>query len=90
MTNYKVNAERKTVTVDMAKLTATEMEIVKVYVAAVYIIKEKKSGVKYDDMKKALKNNAEALKELDKKIKAKENYMIIKKWYSDIIKSNKQ
>lgn len=90
MTNYKVNAERKTVTVDMAKLTATEMEIVKVYVAAGYIIKEKKSGVKYDDMKKALKNNAEALKELDKKIKAKENYMIIKKWYSDIIKSNKQ
>ena len=39
-------------------------------------------------MKKGLKVNAEALKDLDNKIKAKENYMLIKKWYSEQIKNN--
>ena len=86
MTHYKVNTENKTIIVDMANVTDNEMRILQTYVAAGYLLKEKKSGLTFDDMRKGLKGNAEALKELDSKIKAKENYMIIKKWYREKIK----
>lgn len=86
MANYRVNPKNKTVILDMDNITDNEMRLVQTYVAAGYILKEKKSGVTYADMKKGLKGNAEALKELDNKIKAKENYMLIKKWYSEQIK----
>ena len=79
MANYRVNPKNKTVILDMDNITDNEMRLVQTYVAAGYILKEKKSGVTYADMKKGLKGNAEALKELDSKIKAKENYMLIKK-----------
>ena len=86
MANYRVNPKNKTVILDMDNITDNEMRLVQTYVAAGYILKEKKSGVTYADMKKGLKGNAEALKELDNKIKAKENYMLIKKWYVEQIK----
>lgn len=86
MANYRVNTKNKTVILDMDNITDNEMRLVQTYVAAGYILKEKKSGVTYADMKKGLKGNAEALKELDNKIKAKENYMLIKKWYAEQIK----
>lgn len=86
MANYRVNPKNKTVILDMDNITDNEMRLVQTYVAAGYILKEKKSGVTYADMKKGLKGNAEVLKELDNKIKAKENYMLIKKWYSEQIK----
>ena len=86
MANYRVNPKNKTVILDMDNITDNEMRLVQTYVAAGYILKEKKSGVTYADMKKGLKGNAEALKELDSNIKAKENYMLIKKWYAEKIK----
>ena len=86
MANYRVNPKNKTVILDMDNITDNEMRLVQTYVAAGYILKEKKSGVTYADMKKGLKGNAEALKELDSKIEAKENYMLIKKWYAEQIK----
>ena len=86
MANYRVNPKNKTVILDMDNITDNEMRLVQTYVAAGYILKEKKSGVTYADMKKGLKGNAEALKELDSKIKAKEKYMLIKKWYAEQIK----
>ena len=86
MANYRVNPKNKTVILDMDNITDNEMRLVQTYVAAGYILKEKKSGVTYADMKKGLKGNAEALKELDSKIKAKENYMLIKKRYDEQIK----
>ena len=86
MANYRVNPKNKNVILDMDNITHNEMRLVQTYVAAGYILKEKKSGVTYADMKKGLKGNAEALKELESKIKAKENYMPIKKWYAEQIK----
>ena len=86
MANYKVNTKSKTVTIDMDNVTDNEMRLIQTYVAAGYLLKEKKTGITYEDMKKGLKGNADALKELDNKIKAKENYMIIKKWYKEKIK----
>ena len=81
MANYRVNTKNKTVILDMNNITDNEMKIVQTYVAAGYLLKEKKAGVTYNDMRKKLKNNPEALKELEKKIDEKENYMKIKKWY---------
>lgn len=86
MANYKVNTKSKIVTIDMDNVTDNEMRLIQQYVAAGYLLKEKKAGITYEDMKKGLKGNADALKELDNKIKAKENYMIIKKWYREKIK----
>ena len=83
MANYRVNPKNKTVILDMDNITDNEMRLVQTYVAAGYILKEKKRGVTYADMKKGLKGKAEALKELDSKIKAKEKYMLIKKWYAE-------
>jgi len=83
MANYKVNTAAKTVTLDIKKLTAGEKEIVQMYVSAGYAIKEKRKGLSYADMRKALKGKESLLKELDGKIKSKENYMKIKKWFSE-------
>ena len=81
MANYKVNPTTKTITVEVGSLTENEMKIVQFHLAAGYILKEKKKGTTYEEMRKALKDHEEALAELEKKIKAQENYMHIKKWY---------
>lgn len=86
MANYKVNTKNKTIIIDIDKVTDNEMRLIKTYVAVGYILKEKKKGVTYEDMRKGLKNNAAALEELNKMIKDKENYMTIKKWYKEKIK----
>ena len=90
MANYRVNIKNKTVILDMDNITDKEMDIVKTYAAAGYLLKEKRIGITYADMRKGLKNNTEALNELNNKIKAKENYMIIKKWYKQQINKIKK
>lgn len=88
MANYKVNTKNKTIIIDIDKVTDNEMRLIQTYVAVGYILKEKKKGVTYEDMRKELKkkNNEAALEELNKMIKNKENYMTIKKWYKEKIK----
>ena len=43
MANYRVNPKNKTVILDMDNITDNEMRLVQTYVAAGYILKEKKS-----------------------------------------------
>ena len=79
MGNYKIDTANKVIVADMKKLTDSEMHLISMYIAAGYIIKEKKDGLTYADMLKQLKG--EDKEELQAKIAAKENYMKIKKWF---------
>ncbi len=81
MKNYSLNQKNKTIIIDMDNVTDNEMRLIQTYVAAGYILKEKKRGLTYKNMLAGLKDKPEALEELKKKIAAKENYMIIKKFY---------
>lgn len=85
MANYRVNQKTKTIILDMDNITDNEMRLVQTYVSAGYLLKEKKAGLTYNDMRKNLKNKPDALKELESKISAKENYMTIKSWYNKVI-----
>ena len=86
MANYKVNQKSKTVILDMDNITDNEMRIAEAYISKGYLLKEKKKGLTYEDMKKGLKGKENLLKELEKKITDKEKYMNIKSWYNKQIK----
>lgn len=81
--NYKVDTANKVIVADMDQLTESELHLISMYIAGGYIIKEKKKGLTYADMFKKLKGDDAATKELQKKIEAKENYMQIKKWFTE-------
>ncbi len=81
MGNYKIDTENKVIVAEMEKLTKAELHIISMYIAAGYVIKEKRQGLTYADMLKKLKGNSKLQDELQKKIDAKENYMQIKKWF---------
>lgn len=81
MGNYKIDVKNKIILADTEKLTDKELHIISMYIAAGYVIKEKKTGLSYDDMRKKVKADKELSEELEKKIKAKENYMQVKKWF---------
>ena len=86
MGNYKIDTANKIIVADMEKLTEKELHLISMYIAAGYVIKEKKQGLTYADMRKKLKGNEKLQDELQKKIDAKENYMQIKKWFKANIK----
>lgn len=83
MANYSKSDTKKQIVIK-GKLTEAEREVISFYRMDGYEIKAKSSGRKglsYDDMKKDLKGKETLLKELETKIKAKENYMKVKKWF---------
>ena len=81
MSNYRVSTKTKTVAADLNNLTKDEKQMITMYLSAGYKLVKQRKGLTFDDMREALKDNAAALKELNDKIAAKENYMKIKKWY---------
>lgn len=98
MAAYKLNTEKKTITIDdSVKATAAEEKDIALYVAAGYVIKHKSKkraanaakradGLSNADIEKALAGNKEALAEY-KKIKAAKGkgggFFAAKKWYLD-------
>ena len=70
----------------MEDLIVVAILVLAIGAAVIYIIKEKKKGLTYADMLKKVKGNKELSEELQKKINAKENYMKIKKWFTDNVK----
>lgn len=83
-----VKEKKKCIIADMDKLTLAENKIIEAYMRAgvdVYPPTKKKTGkgLTKDKMKAHLKEigDEEGLKELEKKVKAKENFMKITSWY---------
>lgn len=86
--NGNVVGKKKCIIADMSKLTLAEKEIVEGYMKAgidVYPPKKKAtgSGLTKAKMEAHLKEigDEEGLKELNRKVKAKENFMQITSWY---------
>lgn len=86
--NGNEKGKKKCIIADMSKLTLAEREIVEGYMKAgmeVYPPKSKKTGngLTKDKMKAELKGRGdeEGMKELEKMLKAKENFMRITSWY---------
>lgn len=87
--NYVVNEENKTVTYHLGSLTDKERAEVAEYNAFGYEIiikKAKQKGLTFADMLEQAKG-LPFEKELKKKIDAKENYMKVKKFFSEQIKA---
>lgn len=86
-----VKGIEKCIIADMINLTANEQAIVDTYVRNGYTLYPKKAkakagkGLTKDKMKEHLKEigDEEGLKELEKKVKAKENFMKITSWYKE-------
>ena len=82
--NYKVDESRKEVSYTIGSLTDKQKTEVSEYKEMGYNIivkqKERKSGLTYAKMREQAKGKSYA-QELEAKIEAKENYMLVRKWF---------
>lgn len=93
-----VKGKEKCIIVDFVNLTQNEREAVEMYVKMGYTIYPKKAkaktgkGLTKEKMLEELKTrgNAEAVAELEEKIKNKENFMKITSWYKETIGEKKK
>lgn len=84
----------KCIIVDFVNLTENERQAVEMYVKSGYTLYPKKEkakagkGLTTEKMRENLQEigNEELLKEFDKKVKAKENFMRITSWYKKELK----
>jgi hypothetical protein len=94
MSNYKVNTEKKIITIDDAvKANVADKEDIALYVSAGYVIKHKSkkrakaaanraNGLKDADILAALKGNQEATDKY-KELKHEKGYFTARKFYLD-------
>lgn len=94
--NGNTKGEINCIIADVDKLTREEEKAIQIYLKAGYKMfpkehkKETGKGLTKEKMKEMLKDNPEGLKELNKKLEQKENFMKITKWFrKEFVKESK-